>query len=344
MKTLAICSILILFTIFSVTTVTPYAYAEEKTVLIGNIDVTNGVLEGSPNASITIVEFGDFQCPKCNQWFQNEKPSIESKFIENGKVNLYFLDVTWLGDDSVIAAQASYCAEDQGMYWEYHDKLYDNQAGVEDGWASADNLKTFAYEIKLDAELFNECLDSGKYADRVAFNKEVGASNGIDRTPVFLIVSSDGTTKRINGPQPSTVFDKIIDTLLDEAMTQEKLASESVENKSETEPLIDPPSLKFDDISEDKSTQMIPEWVRNNADWWAQGAIGDSDFISGIQYLIKEGIMQIPATKQGITTEDSAEIPAWIKNNADWWAKGLISDDDFVKGIQFLVEQGIIHV
>ena len=88
----------------------------------------------------------------------------------------------------------------------------------------------------------------------------------------------------------------------------------------------------------------IPDWIRNNAEWWAQGAIGDSDFVSGIQYLIKEGILKIPETAQPTIGEGSEEIPSWIKNNADWWSQGLISDDDFVKGIQYLIEQGIIRV
>ena len=88
----------------------------------------------------------------------------------------------------------------------------------------------------------------------------------------------------------------------------------------------------------------IPDWIRNNAEWWAQGLIGDSDFVSGIQYLIKEGIMQIPETTQGTTAGGAEEIPSWIKNNADWWAQGLITDDDFVKGIQYLIEQGIISI
>ena len=89
---------------------------------------------------------------------------------------------------------------------------------------------------------------------------------------------------------------------------------------------------------------QIPDWIRNNAEWWAQGAIGDNDFVSGIQYLIKEGIMQIPETSIASTAGESNEVPVWIKNNADWWSQGLISDDDFVKGIQYLVEQGIIQV
>jgi len=95
--------------------------------------------------------------------------------------------------------------------------------------------------------------------------------------------------------------------------------------------------------TEDGRSQPIPNWIRNNADWWAQGAIGDSDFVSGIQYLIKEEIMIIPQTAK-VEGGGSKEIPSWIKNNADWWAQGLISDDDFLKGIQYLVEQGIIQV
>ena len=91
------------------------------------------------------------------------------------------------------------------------------------------------------------------------------------------------------------------------------------------------------------STYNIPTWIKNNAEWWAGGQIDDSAFVGGIQFLVKETIIQIPETVQS-TTESSQEIPPWIKNNADWWAQGLISDDDFIKGIQYLVENGIITV
>ena len=86
----------------------------------------------------------------------------------------------------------------------------------------------------------------------------------------------------------------------------------------------------------------IPDWIRNNAKWWAQGTINDNEFVAGIQYLIEKDILQIPETAS--SSDGSQKIPEWIKNNADWWAQGLISDDDFVKGIQYLVEQGIIEV
>jgi hypothetical protein len=89
---------------------------------------------------------------------------------------------------------------------------------------------------------------------------------------------------------------------------------------------------------------VIPDWVKNNAGWWADDMIEDSDFAQGIQYLISEGIMTIPETAQVETTGDTQGIPSWVKNNAGWWADGAITDDDFVKGIQYLVGQGIIRV
>ena len=86
----------------------------------------------------------------------------------------------------------------------------------------------------------------------------------------------------------------------------------------------------------------IPEWIKNNAGWWADGLIGDSDFVSGIQFLIKEGIMTIPETQLG--NGESQGIPEWIKNNAGWWADGLIGDSDFVSGIQWLITNGIMKL
>jgi hypothetical protein len=91
-----------------------------------------------------------------------------------------------------------------------------------------------------------------------------------------------------------------------------------------------------------ETTIEIPIWVKNNAGWWADNLIGDSDFVSGIQYMITEGIMTIPTTPSGTST--SEEIPAWIKNNAGWWSDDLIGDSDFVSGIQYLISEGIMNV
>ena len=189
--------------------------------MIGSVDVTmSPPIEGSSDAPVTIIEFGDFQCPKCEQWFKDEKSTIKSEFIDTDKANLYFVDFAFLGDDSFAAAEASYCADEQGMYWEYHSRLYNNQGGINDGWANSNSLKQFASDLNLDTDKFNECLDSGKYTDRVTYNTRVGASNVVEGTPAFLIIGPDGT-KRIDGPQPSSVFADSISSMIGEAQAQE---------------------------------------------------------------------------------------------------------------------------
>ena len=91
------------------------------------------------------------------------------------------------------------------------------------------------------------------------------------------------------------------------------------------------------------SESKIPEYIKSNAGWWAEGAIGDSDFVQGIQYLIKEGIMKIPPTTQGSSSGEN-KIPEYIKSNAGWWAEGAIDDDTFVQGIQYLIKEGIMAI
>lgn len=91
-------------------------------------------------------------------------------------------------------------------------------------------------------------------------------------------------------------------------------------------------------------TTMIPSWIKNNAKWFADGSIGQSDFTKGIEYMIKEGIMRIPNLPPSASDVAETKVPDWIKNNARWWADGQITDQDFVKGIQYLVEKGIIRV
>ena len=91
------------------------------------------------------------------------------------------------------------------------------------------------------------------------------------------------------------------------------------------------------------SITEIPQWVKNNADWWAAGQIDDASFVSGIQYLINQGIMKIPETSQG-SGSGSNGIPDWIKSNAEWWAAGQIDDNTFVSGIQWLISNGIMKI
>jgi len=88
----------------------------------------------------------------------------------------------------------------------------------------------------------------------------------------------------------------------------------------------------------------IPDWVRNNAGWWSDGAITDNDFASGLEFMIKENIIRVPTTTGEPPIPKNAVIPDWVRNNAGWWAEGQITDEDFANGIQYLIENGIISV
>ena len=112
---------------------------------------------------------------------------------------------------------------------------------------------------------------------------------------------------------------------------------------STTETQVDPPSLEISAGPADVSAQKIPDWVKNNAGWWAEGSIDDSSFVQGIQFMIKEGLMKIPATEQGAGAQNN-KIPDWVKNNAGWWAAGDIDDNSFVQGIQFMIKEGLMRV
>jgi protein-disulfide isomerase len=169
---------------------------------------------GDPSAPITIVEFGDYQCHQCFNWFHNTKPELTRDYIETGKVNLVFVDLAFLGSDSPKAAQASYCAEDQEMYWDYHDLLYASQEStIDGGWADSERLKAFAFSLGLDMELFEICLDSGKYSKRVQYNIQQARDHGVRGTPGFFIVGPDGQ-QQLGGAQPFSVFKQILDPMV----------------------------------------------------------------------------------------------------------------------------------
>ncbi len=168
---------------------------------------------GDPSAQITIVEFGDYQCEQCYAWFHETKPAIVQDYIDTGKANLVFVDLAFLGKDSIPASMATYCAEDQEMYWDYHDLLYNSQESVDSGWANSERLKAFAFSLGLDMELFESCLDSGKYSKRVQYNIQQARENGVKGTPGFFIVGPNGQ-QQIGGAQPFSVFKQILDSMI----------------------------------------------------------------------------------------------------------------------------------
>ena len=179
------------------------------------INLTSGSpVLGSASAPITIVEFGDYQCEACYHWYHNTRADIIDNYIETGKVNLVFMDLPFLGRDSITAAQATYCADDQGKYWEYHETLYNFQEAIDNGWASKDRLVSFAFNLDMNMDEFNDCMDSSKYAKRVKANYDESQRFGAEATPTFLIISPDGAVKKITSAQPYSVFSQVIEPML----------------------------------------------------------------------------------------------------------------------------------
>ena len=129
-----------------------------------DINLKNGSpVLGSENAPITLIEFGDYQCEACYHWFHNTRADIIDNYVETGKAKLVFLDLPFLGRDSITAAQATYCADDQGKYWNYHNVLYNFQEEVDNGWASKDRLSAFAFSLGMNLDEFNGCMETAKY-------------------------------------------------------------------------------------------------------------------------------------------------------------------------------------
>ena len=152
---------------------------------------------GDEQAKITIVEFADYQCPFCAKFHKETKDSLIQNFVETGKVKFLFKDliVNDRPNDkaSTLAAAASYCAAEQGKYWEYNDELYKNSQGENTGWVSKDNLKQFANNIRVpDLMRFSDCVESDKYNTIVNENDSLGKNIGLTSTPTFIFYN--GTT------------------------------------------------------------------------------------------------------------------------------------------------------
>ncbi len=256
---------------------------------IGKIDVSNSPpLEGSEDAPVTIIEFGDFQCPKCDQWFQSEKPTIKQDYIDTGKANLYFVDFTFLGADSMTAANASYCAEEQGKYWEFHSHLYNNQREINGGWASSTNLKFFASDVGLDVVAFDECLDSGKYDDRVAYNTNVGALHGVEGTPAFFIVdNSDNTTERIDGPQPSDIFAGVIDGMLEGSVPSASAAATEGEMEETMSDVEEEATEMISDVTE-QTEEIVSEAENQTEEIVSEAENQTEETVDDVETMVDE--------------------------------------------------------
>lgn len=169
------------------------------------VSVDDDPVKGQANAPVTMIEFSDFQCPFCGRFFQQTLSKIEENYIKTGKVKFVYRDFPLsFHPQAQAAAEAAECADEQGKFWEMHDKIFQNQQSM-----SEESYKKWAEEIGLDTEKFNNCLDTGKYAQEVQKDFQDGQKAGVSGTPTFFI-----NGKKIVGAQPYQVFQQAIEAEL----------------------------------------------------------------------------------------------------------------------------------
>jgi protein-disulfide isomerase len=176
--------------------------------------ITDAPALGNRDALVTIVEFGDYQCTWCYRWHQSTKDPLMEDYVETGMVRFMFKDfpINDLSDRaSSLAAESSYCAADQGKYWEYHDEVYNNWDGENTGWVTRASLERFAENVDIsNMDAFLDCLDSGKYTDVVRENYNLARSVGLDATPSFIVLVDGETPQLMRGAHPYSTFERVI--------------------------------------------------------------------------------------------------------------------------------------
>lgn len=173
----------------------------------GPVDVSldDDPVLGDADAKVTIVEFSDYECPFCGRYFTQTYPQLKKDYVDTGKVKIVFRDYPLpFHSNAQKAAEAAECADDQGKFWEMHNKLFSNQQALD-----VASLKKYAGELALDQTKFDECLDSGKYESEVQNDLSQGGSYGVSGTPSFFV---NGIM--LVGAQPYSEFKKLIDAEL----------------------------------------------------------------------------------------------------------------------------------
>lgn len=189
----------------------------ELTQVSGSIDriqeiSAEGRTRGAADAPVTIIEFADFQCPMCKRFAETTGNQIEEEYVANNLVRIEFRNMAFIGPESILAAEAAQCASDQGMFWEYHDRLFERQQGENSGAFSRDRLKRFAGDLGLDQEIFDECLNTDRHQQLVLDETEAAQDAGVNSTPWLFI---NGET--VKGAQPFSVVQQVIEQKLEEA-------------------------------------------------------------------------------------------------------------------------------
>ena len=170
---------------------------------------------GDSNAPLTLIEFGDYQCTFCNKFFHETIESILTNYVETGKVKILFKDFIVVGQDSMHAANAAHCANDQQMFWQYHSILYNNWAGEGTGWVSSEQLNKFANTLELDMDEFSNCMYELKWKKLVNASHDDAVALGVTATPTFFVIDENRNVLKITGAQHYDVFKEVFDSALE---------------------------------------------------------------------------------------------------------------------------------
>ena len=151
--------------IFGVTLISNLEQTSNNSSVLNKENLLRGTtMMGNPNAMITIVEFGDYQCTFCYKFHDETMKKINDKYIETENVNFVYRDFPLNGKQSILASEASYCAQKQNKFWEYHDTLYNNWGGENTGWITENVLLGFARDVELNLDDFSQCLENSEFS------------------------------------------------------------------------------------------------------------------------------------------------------------------------------------
>ncbi len=170
---------------------------------------------GDPNAPVTIIEYSDFQCPYCRLFALEIEPQLIQNEIAQGTVRFTYRTMgDFIGQESLDAAEAAYCAGEQNRFWDYHDILFANWQGENIGSFTPDRLMAFAEFLQLDMAKFRHCFETHQYRERALQDKQDGLKAGVRGTPSFLIIAPDGSSQLMEGAYPYEEFHKAIEEAL----------------------------------------------------------------------------------------------------------------------------------
>jgi protein-disulfide isomerase len=147
----------------------------------------DGTAVGDPNAPVLIELYEDFQCPACRAFSATTVPRLIQYFVDTGQARLIFRQYPFIGSESMQAANASLCANEQGRFWDYHDILWANQNGENQGAFTDRRLIAFAESLGLEAQAFRTCFDSHAHQTQIDSEQAAGQALGVYSTPSILI-------------------------------------------------------------------------------------------------------------------------------------------------------------